>query len=161
MDDDIDEPVDDEPDDSDEAEDLEEEAMEEGDLDEEEGADLEEDGADLEEDGGDLAEEGADEGLLTLAVPSEPTPPDEAEEQGEAEEAEASLDEILRERLQPGGGAEYEAEEEAERQVATPEAEVSPRRANEFVCRSCFLVKSRNQLADPDRLICLDCADTS
>lgn len=28
----------------------------------------------------------------------------------------------------------------------------------EFTCRSCFLVKRRAQLADPKRLICLDCA---
>lgn len=27
----------------------------------------------------------------------------------------------------------------------------------EFTCRSCFLVKRRAQLADADRLICLDC----
>ena len=30
----------------------------------------------------------------------------------------------------------------------------------EFVCRSCFLVKRRTQLVDPDRLLCVDCART-
>lgn len=28
----------------------------------------------------------------------------------------------------------------------------------EFTCRSCFLVKRRAQLADVDRMVCLDCA---
>jgi hypothetical protein len=28
----------------------------------------------------------------------------------------------------------------------------------EFTCRSCFLVKRKAQMADPKRLICLDCA---
>jgi hypothetical protein len=30
----------------------------------------------------------------------------------------------------------------------------------DFVCRSCFLVKRRTQLVDPDRLLCVDCART-
>ena len=30
----------------------------------------------------------------------------------------------------------------------------------EFVCRSCFLVKRRTQLVDPDRQLCVDCART-
>jgi hypothetical protein len=30
--------------------------------------------------------------------------------------------------------------------------------AQEFTCRSCFLVKNRAQLADEDELICFDCA---
>jgi len=33
-----------------------------------------------------------------------------------------------------------------------------PISADEFTCRSCFLVKNRAQLADEDALICLDCA---
>ena len=28
----------------------------------------------------------------------------------------------------------------------------------EFVCRSCYLVKARSQLADPERTLCRDCA---
>jgi hypothetical protein len=33
----------------------------------------------------------------------------------------------------------------------------APIRAGEFTCRSCFLVKRRPQLADAERMICLDC----
>jgi GT2 family glycosyltransferase len=36
-----------------------------------------------------------------------------------------------------------------------PAQPISP---NEFTCRSCFLVKNRAQLADEEKLFCLDCA---
>jgi hypothetical protein len=157
MDDDVDEELpDDEPDDSDVAEDLEEDEPLDDDDEEEGGDEGLGDGA-LEE------EEGA---VVTATRPTsgEAAPSDEAEDLGEAEESEAGLDEILRERLRPGAadfGPAQEEEEHEERQVAAPEAEVSPRRAHEFVCRSCFLVKSNNQLADPDRLLCTDCVGAS
>ena len=35
---------------------------------------------------------------------------------------------------------------------------VHPKRDDEFVCRSCYLVKNRSQLVDPARQVCLDCA---
>jgi len=38
---------------------------------------------------------------------------------------------------------------------SVPAQPISP---NEFTCRSCFLVKNRAQLADEDKLFCLDCA---
>jgi hypothetical protein len=34
---------------------------------------------------------------------------------------------------------------------------VLPKQPGEFVCRSCFLVKSRTQLADKKHLLCRDC----
>jgi hypothetical protein len=37
-------------------------------------------------------------------------------------------------------------------------ATVPPIAGSEFTCRSCFLVKRRAQLADEERMICLDCA---
>ncbi|MFN2626023.1 MAG: DUF4193 family protein [Mycobacteriales bacterium] len=33
-----------------------------------------------------------------------------------------------------------------------------PQQANEFTCRSCFLVKHQSQLANAKRMICRDCA---
>lgn len=64
-----------------------------------------------------------------------------------------------------------EVEESLEALLGTDEAtstETSPRVAgakapegigeDEFTCRSCFLVKSRSQLADADELLCADCA---
>ncbi len=35
---------------------------------------------------------------------------------------------------------------------------IAPRRTDEFLCSSCFLVLPRNQLADPKKLLCRDCA---
>jgi hypothetical protein len=85
----------------------------------------------------------------------------ESETEAEAEDVEASLDEILRERLE---GVEEEEGEEEEGEIIEPagrvglsEADVVPRTVEEFVCRSCFLIKPRSQLADPQRLICTDC----
>lgn len=63
-----------------------------------------------------------------------------------------------------------EEEESLEALLGTDETvtEASPRVAgarapegigeDEFTCRSCFLVKSRAQLADSDEIICTDCA---
>ncbi len=35
---------------------------------------------------------------------------------------------------------------------------VLPRQADEFTCKSCFLVHHRSQLADEKRMVCTDCA---
>jgi len=35
---------------------------------------------------------------------------------------------------------------------------VIPPQANEFTCRSCFLVKHQSQLADKKKMFCRDCA---
>ena len=72
-------------------------------------------------------------------------------------DVEASLDTILKERL---------VVEEVEDDEETPEPEdrsgdgverVLPKQPGEFVCRSCFLVKHGNQLADKKKMLCRDC----
>jgi hypothetical protein len=73
------------------------------------------------------------------------------------EDVEASLDEILKERL-------VVIDDDVEREEA-PEADdrsdiasrVVPKQADEFVCQSCFLVKRMSQLADPEAMLCRDC----
>jgi len=56
-----------------------------------------------------------------------------------------------------------EEEEDEDEEVPEPDdrSEIServlPKQADEFVCRSCFLVKNSSQLADPKRLLCRDC----
>lgn len=61
------------------------------------------------------------------------------------------------------------AEEEAEDEVVldlgrgddkteTLVEKVIPQQANEFTCRSCFLVKHQSQLVDKKRMFCRDCA---
>jgi Domain of unknown function (DUF4193) len=37
--------------------------------------------------------------------------------------------------------------------------EVTPRREDEFVCRSCFLVRKRVQLVDATTMACQDCSN--
>jgi hypothetical protein len=82
---------------------------------------------------------------------------DEDEEEPDDEDVEASLDTILKERL---------VVEEVEDDEETPEPEdrtgdgverVLPKQPGEFVCRSCFLVKHSNQLADKKKMLCRDC----
>ena len=79
------------------------------------------------------------------------------EEEPDDEDVEASLDTILKERL---------VVEEPEDDEDTPEPEdrsgdgverVLPKQPGEFVCRSCFLVKHPNQLADRKKMLCRDC----
>jgi hypothetical protein len=82
---------------------------------------------------------------------------EEEEEEPDDEDVEASLDTILKERL---------VVEEVEDDEETPEPEdrsgdgverVLPKQPGEFVCRSCFLVKHPNQLADRKKMLCRDC----
>ncbi len=62
--------------------------------------------------------------------------------------------------------ADADEEEEAvialtkeERLAADPaESRVVPMQETEFVCKRCFLVKHRSQLADKKRTLCRDCA---
>jgi hypothetical protein len=82
---------------------------------------------------------------------------EDEEEEPDDEDVEASLDTILKERL---------VVEEVEDDEDTPEPEdrsgdgverVLPKQPGEFVCRSCFLVKHPNQLADRKKMLCRDC----
>ncbi len=84
-------------------------------------------------------------------------PDEDEEEEPDDEDVEASLDTILKERL---------VVEEVEPDEDTPEPEdrsgdgverVLPKQPGEFVCRSCFLVKHPNQLADRKKMLCRDC----
>ena len=111
-------------------------------------ADLEE-RSELEEE----TEEFEEDELEVVLTPLEP------EEEAEGDEAEATLDEILRHRFE--GEEESEEEEPEARAVAPSAEEVRPRSADEFVCQSCFLVKHHTQLADPGQSLCRDCANNA
>jgi Domain of unknown function (DUF4193) len=81
---------------------------------------------------------------------------EEEEEEPEDEDVEASLDVILKERLV--------VEDEPEDDEATDQEDKSegnervlPKQPDEFVCRSCFLVKHPSQLADKKKMLCRDC----
>ena len=81
---------------------------------------------------------------------------DEVEDVPDADDVEASLDVILKERLVVEDEVEdEEAPEPDERGDGTER--VLPKQSDEFVCSSCFLVKSSNQLADKKKKLCRDC----
>jgi hypothetical protein len=74
----------------------------------------------------------------------------------DADDVEASLDEILKERL-----VVDDVDDDSESPDPDPSSDgmerVLPKQADEFVCKSCFLVKSFKQLADKKRELCRDC----
>ncbi len=81
---------------------------------------------------------------------------EEEEEEPEDEDVEASLDVILKERLVVED--EPEDEEATDQEDKTEGNErVLPKQPDEFVCRSCFLVKHPSQLADAKKMLCRDC----
>jgi len=95
--------------------------------------------------------------------PEEDVEPDEEEAEAEAEPAEASLDEIIAKKAAEPA-PEEEAEEEAiletgrgEERVEALSVKVVPQQPTEFVCKSCYLVKHRSQLADKRKGFCRDC----
>ena len=81
---------------------------------------------------------------------------EEEEEEPDDEDVEASLDVILKERLVVED--EPEDEEATDQEDKTEGNErVLPKQPDEFVCRSCFLVKHPSQLADQKKMLCRDC----
>jgi hypothetical protein len=113
---------------------------EEGDLDDEEGG----------------AADG-DEDEEESAASAKKTKEEEDEDELEIDhDVEATLDEILKERLVVVEEDEEE-DETPERADESDTGKVAPKRPDEFVCQSCFLVKHPSQLADPKRQYCRDC----
>ena len=82
---------------------------------------------------------------------------DEDEELPDDEDVEASLDIILKERLVVEEVEDDEETPEPEDRGADGVERVLPKQPGEFVCRSCFLVKHGNQLADKKKMLCRDC----
>jgi Domain of unknown function (DUF4193) len=82
---------------------------------------------------------------------------EDEEEEPDDEDVEASLDTILKERLVVEEVADDEDMPEPEDRTADGVERVLPKQPGEFVCRSCFLVKHPNQLADRKKMLCRDC----
>jgi hypothetical protein len=110
------------------------------------------DEASLEED---VEDEEVEEGLIEEEL-------EEAEY--DEEEREPTLDEILKER---SGLVDFEAEEEEEVEEDEEEIDSLTRKVltgetgelgeDEFLCKACYLVKHKSQLADPRKKLCRDC----
>jgi hypothetical protein len=103
---------------------------------------------DLEDEGGEEQEEGA------------PTPVATETAGGEVE---SSLDELLSKREEARPPEEEEEEESMlslgpEERLEPLAVKVIPPQPTEFVCKKCYLVKHRSQLADKNRMYCRDCA---
>ena len=100
----------------------------------------------------------------------EPTEEDLQDAAGTADPTTATADvESIQDVLekQEARDEEDEAEEEPLAVVSTArgderleplDARVIPMQSTEFVCKNCYLVKHRSQLADKRRMLCRDCA---
>ena len=79
------------------------------------------------------------------------------------DDVEEPLDVLLKERTAKATLEDEEEEIEDELEDGLDErgdgpTKIVPRRPGEFLCKSCFLVLPRNQLADEKRMLCRDCA---
>ena len=118
----------------------------------------------------DLVEEIDEETIAVVAVPgvlvapAEPAPEEEEDdvvdldEELHPDDVEEALDVVLRERTVAQGLEEEEEEDDEPDDRGETGTKIVPRRENEFLCKSCFLVLPRHQLADEKRMICRDCA---
>jgi hypothetical protein len=86
-----------------------------------------------------------------------------SDEEPAEDSVETSLEEILAKRTE-GEAEPGESEEESvltagrdDERVETLAVKVVPQQPTEFVCKKCFLVKHRSQLADRKRMFCRDC----
>jgi hypothetical protein len=135
------------------------------DLEDLEDADLEDE--DLEDDV--LADEGDDDDATVVvdgvevakegAAAKEGAPEDgddDEDEEPDDEDVEASLDVILKERLVVEDEVEDDEVGDVDDRSEASER-VLPKQPDEFVCRSCFLVKHSSQLANKKRGLCRDC----
>jgi hypothetical protein len=86
----------------------------------------------------------------------------ELDEELHPDDVEAPLDALLQEKTAAATMEDEEEELEDEEPdgdaLVDGPAKIVPRRPGEFVCRSCFLVLPRHQLADEERMLCRDCA---
>ncbi len=117
----------------------------------------------------DLVDE-VDEDVIVVPVPGALVEPTETvaedeeddvvdlDEELHPDDVEEALDVVLRERTVAQGLEEEEEEDDEPDDRGEPGTKIVPRRENEFLCKSCFLVLPRHQLADEKRMICRDCA---
>ena len=108
------------------------------------------------------------EQVETGAKPDEPEEEEDdvvdLDEELHPDDVEEPLDVLLQERTASATLEDDEEELEDEEDEDEPDepgeggTKIVPRRENEFLCRSCFLVLPRHQLADETRMICRDCA---
>lgn len=121
----------------------------------------------LVEDAAAVVEEDEDDDAAATDRPTRTTAAagDDDEDTPDPDDVEADLDTILKDRIAAGDDEDDEEEEEKPGRVTKGTdddgtdggSRVAPRKAGEFVCSSCFLVKPNMQLADPKNKLCADC----
>jgi hypothetical protein len=98
---------------------------------------------------------------------AEPSPEDLAQATVPPEPGAADVESIQELLVKQEAREEEESAEEEETVLARTsrdepaesiDARVVPMQATEFMCKKCFLVKHRSQLADKKRMLCRDCA---
>jgi hypothetical protein len=140
---------------SDDLEDIEDDEDLDLDIDEDDLGEDEDGDLDIDEDE-DEDEEDDEDGETAAAARSGEESDEDEDEEAEDEDVEASLDVILKERLVVED--EVEDDELTDVEDRTEQSErVLPKQPDEFVCKSCFLVKHASQLADKRRGLCRDC----
>jgi len=92
----------------------------------------------------------------------------DAPRRGDVDELnEDSIEELKARRAEAQSGSIDVDEAELAESLELPGADLSgeeltvrvvPRKADEFTCNSCFLVRHRSQLANEKKMICRDCA---
>jgi uncharacterized protein DUF4193 len=148
-------------------EELDEDSLEEGDFEEDDDEDddaefVEDDELEGEGDAGTTADD-EDEDAAATAKKSDETSEDDddivdLDEELHPDDVEEALDVVLRERTAKVGLEDEEEEEDEPDDRGEGGNRIVPRRENEFLCKSCFLVLPRHQLADEERMLCRDCA---
>jgi hypothetical protein len=131
----------------DEGEDLDLNVLDDVEYDEDADFDLEP--VDAEDEGEDGDEDDDLEDLDIGDVVEDEEEDDVVDDDEEEEEDEETLEVLL--------GPDSDASVTSSRS-RSDEGGDAPAGEGEFTCRSCFLVKRRAQLADPQAMICLDCA---
>jgi Domain of unknown function (DUF4193) len=95
--------------------------------------------------------------VLTPNVAAVTEEEDFDDEEADPDDVEASLDDILKDRLVIEDNEVDEDEPVDVDDRGEGASVVVPKRPDEFVCQSCFLVKHPNQIADTVRQYCKDC----
>jgi len=99
-----------------------------------------------------------DDPVVTEVAEEEDDDVVDLDEELHPDDVEEALDVVLRERTAAAGLEDDEEEDEEPDERGETGTKIVPRRDNEFLCKSCFLVLPRHQLADEKRMICRDCA---
>jgi Domain of unknown function (DUF4193) len=86
------------------------------------------------------------------------------EEEEDEAQVEASLDELIAKKSDRPAPVDEDDDDDVLLSLNRDDARESlttrvlPVQHNEFICKSCYLVKHRSQLADQRRQLCRDCA---